>query len=779
MEIYSNIKALVRKYPVPVMLNMAGLVMAFMAFIMIMVHVRFEWNFDKCYPKSDCIFKVDMPKVPFFRSILPAGYAEALIRSSAHVEAGTMFCPFVGEVYLTVAGGDGKRNGYKHKVNLVSPDFFDVFGIEILEGTRDALLKPNQLVIPESLAEKMFGEEFPVGKPIRMESKSSYFLPLSDWQVGAVYKDVPGNTQLENNILAPVPESLLESFDYSNFVCYLRLDNPAQAPSVADEFNREFDFARHPYLSPVHLTSLQEIYFSESETENHVFKLGDRMQSYLLILIAVLIVFVGMFNFTNFYISLMPSRLRGINTRKILGATVGILRLEQVLEVGCLVALAGLLAVGLSIPVSGWLVELGIIQEPVLMESDGLLCGVTVCGALLAGMVAGLYPAYFVTSFSTALLLKGNYGLTPSGRKIKSGLLVIQYAIACSLMVFIAFVYLQNQMMMRSNTKFDQDQLAVIELTGEMVKKQSSWLQETLRQYPEVEDVAFATEYVGGQDAYSTMGMKWKGEEAETYRIWCSPNFFDVMGIRIIEGRNFTGNMDSGYIINAFVRDRYGVGLGPLGDLKGEIVGICEEVAFTSARKGKVPIVFSVSSSSFNLPIVYIRLKKGFDAVTAMTHIRQTIAEMDAAYPVEVKFYDQLLNSLYQREIRFGNILLCFSLLAVVLSLIGVFALVIFDMYYKRKEIALRKVFGAEFSDIVGLGLKPYFWLVCIAFALALPFSWWMVSDWLGNFAFRIPVTPVVFILIFLLMQILTAVLVFVMYVKLAREVPRDSLSVE
>ena len=105
-----------------------------------------------------------------------------------------------------------------------------------------------------------------------------------------------------------------------------------------------------------------------------------------------------------------------------------------------------------------------------------------------------------------------------------------------------------------------------------------------------------------------------------------------------------------------------------------------------------------------------------------MTHIRQTVARMDAAYPVEVKFYDQLLNSLYQREVRFGTILLCFSLLAVVLSLVGVFALVIFDIYYKRKEIALRKVFGAEFTDIIGLGLKPYFWLVCIAFCAGTSF---------------------------------------------------------
>ena len=533
-------------------------------------------------------------------------------------------------------------------------------------------------------------------------------------------------------------------------------------------------------MSPIHLTPLPEVYFSDAETEGHVFKLGSRMQTYLLILIAVLIVFVGMFNFTNFYISLMPSRLRGINTRKILGAEVWMLRLEQVLEVGCFVGLSSLLAVALSLPVSEWFAASGIIQEPVTLASCRTLYIATVGGAWLVGMAAGLYPAYFVTSFPTALLLKGNYGLTPSGRKIKSALLVLQYAIACLLLVFIAFVFLQNRMMMRSNTHFDQDQLAIVQLTREMAEKQGPWLQETLRQYAEVEDVAFATECVGGQDSYSTWCMEWKGEEVETYRIWCSPNFFDVMGIRIVEGRNFTGDTDSGYIINSFVRDHYGVGLGPISGLSNEIVGICEEVSFTSARKEKAPIVFSVESpASGYLPVVYIRLKKGFDAVTAVSHIRQAIAKMDAAYPVEVEFYDQVLNTLYQKEVRFGKTLFCFSLLAVVLSLIGVFALVIFDMYYKRKEIALRKVFGAELTDIVGLGLKPYCWFVGLGFVLALPFSWWVVSGWLENFAFRVPLTPVVFILIFILMQILTAALVFIMYATLAREVPRDSLSVE
>ena len=166
--------------------------------------------------------------LPFHSS---PGFAESIIHASAHVEAGSVFCPFVGEVYLTVTEADGKRSGYKQEANLVSPGFFDVFGLEVTEGEREALSKPNQLAIPESLAKKMFGEESPVGKPIRMESKSSYFLPLTDWQVGAVYKDLSGNTQLGNNILAPMPASFLETFGNSNFICYLRLDDPGHASS--------------------------------------------------------------------------------------------------------------------------------------------------------------------------------------------------------------------------------------------------------------------------------------------------------------------------------------------------------------------------------------------------------------------------------------------------------------------------------------------------------------------------------------------------------------------
>ena len=173
--------------------------------------------------------------------------------------------------------------------------------------------------------------------------------------------------------------------------------------------------------------------------------------------------------------------------------------------------------------------------------------------------------------------------------------------------------------------------------------------------------MAFATEYVGGQDSYSTWGMKWKGEEAETYRIWCSPNFFDVMGIRIIEGRNFTGDTDSGYIINAFCAIiMESVSVLSMTWMERLSAFVRKWHLLRPGRRSSDSLLLYHLLLSHNLPIVYIRLKKGFDAVTAVTHIRQTVARMDAAYPVEVKFYDQLLNSLYQREVRFGTILYVF-----------------------------------------------------------------------------------------------------------------------
>ena len=780
METFNNIKTLLRKYPVPVTLNMFGLVMAFTAFIIIMAHVQYERNFDKFHPGADCIFKVEMPENPYFRSVLPPGFAGAVINSSSHVEAGTLSCPFVGETYLTVTGSGGELEGFKQEVNLVSPGFFDVFGVEVTEGSRDALAKPDNVAIPESLAEKMFGNESPIGKLVHMKSKSDYFLPLADMYVGAVYKDFPGNTQLNNDILVPVPQSLMQGFGNSNFVCYLRLDNPDNALLVADEFNRNFDFSRYTYLNPVSLVPLQDVYFMDGEADAYVFKTGSRLQSNMMIVIAVLIVFIGLFNFINFYISLMPLRLRGINTRKILGAEVWTLRLEQALETACLVGFASVLAVGLNVPVSSWFAESDIIQEPVTMSAYGGLCAASVCGAFLLGMLAGIYPGYFVASFPMSLLLKGNYGLTPSGKKIKNVLLTLQYTISSALMIFIVFIFLQNHLMMRVNTNFDQDQLAVINLTREMAVERGSWLREALRQYPEVEDVAFASGYIGGQDSYTTGAMEWRGEEAKTFFINCSPNFFKVMGIDIIDGRDFTGDTDNGAIINSYLRDNYGVEVGTVISGETDVVGVCEEIAFTSVREEKVPVVFSVwPVESGRMSFVYVRLKKGFDAVTAVSHIRKEVATMDAAYPVDVKFYDQLLDALYKKEIRFGKTILCFSVLAVALSLIGVFAMVIFDIYYKRKEIALRKVFGAGFADIIGWGIKPYFVFVSVAFIVAAPISWMITSDWLENFVNRVPLSPLVFVLIFLAMQAVTSSLIYVIYATVAKEAPSDSLSAE
>ena len=163
-------------------LNMAGLVLAFCAFVLIMDRVRYENSFDKFHPAHENIFRVDQSGKTIFRSIFPPGFAETVIRSSPHIEAGTVYCPFVGQEYMLVKDSLGQKHGFKFEVNLVSEGFFDVFGMEMVEGSRDALSSPDCLALPESTARKMFGNEAAIGKSIEIASASG-FLNETDWKV--------------------------------------------------------------------------------------------------------------------------------------------------------------------------------------------------------------------------------------------------------------------------------------------------------------------------------------------------------------------------------------------------------------------------------------------------------------------------------------------------------------------------------------------------------------------------------------------------------------------
>ncbi len=327
--ILRNLKSLIRRYPVAVVLNFTGLVAAFVAFALIFLQADYELSFDKCHPTADRVFRADKKgDESLFRNILPRGFADDIISSSAHIEAGCTFMPFIGEIYFSVAEGGKAPAGYKRDLVFVSERFIDVFGIKMIEGDSHALEGPNSVIIPRSLAENLFPGELATGKLLKTDTK--YMELPREITVTGVYEDFPTNTQLGNDLYLTVGDLQKGNYGGANFVCYLLLDDAGNAQAVADEFNAHFDFPpQGDWLTPIELMPLTSIYF---RNEGNVYKSGSRSQLLLLIAIAILILGIGLINFTNFYVALTPLRIQSVNLQKILGSSTRRLRALVVAE---------------------------------------------------------------------------------------------------------------------------------------------------------------------------------------------------------------------------------------------------------------------------------------------------------------------------------------------------------------------------------------------------------------------------------------------------------------
>ena len=783
-----NFLSIVRRFKMAMTLNVFGFAVAFAAFMIILMQVRYEYTFDRCHPTADRVFRVDMAGVnTTFGSIHSRGLVEEVIASSPHIEAGTLLCPYIGEIYFTVER-EGMRQGYKETLYSCSPAFPQVFGLTLIEGDAHCLAQPDKVMIPQSMARRMFGNGSAVGKSLHAEepiwTKDENQL---NYTVGAVYRDLPGNTQLRNVIYTAIdPEYMRMNFTASNYICYLLLDDASNAKEVADNFNRSFDFVGKRWNSDagVTLIPLTDIYFQSGSVDARIFKAGDRETTYLLLGIALLIILVGAINFTNFSTSLTPLRIRCINTQKVLGSSETSLRLALLAE-ACIISVVawilGLFIIALLADTQ-WL---SFVESDLDMASNWMILAFTGLLALLIGVLSGLYPAWYVTSFPPALVLKRSFGLSPSGRKLRAALMGIQFVFSLILIIFSLFIRLQNGYMRHYQLGFDKDQVAIVELSSTLYMKHHEIYANRLKEYPGIEDVAFAMEKVGSQDGYNTNTAEYKGEKVQFFLIGCSPNFLDLMGIKMEAGRNFTKadekGQDTYYIFNRKAREQYQMELGDAFGrwLPGRLIGFVGDVKLTSLRQQEGNIAFAVAKAHMPMPISYIRLKAGIDVHAAVDHIRKTLNDLDSSYPFQIEFYDTVFDQLYHREELFNSMIWVLSLLAVILSLVGVFGLVVFDSEYRRKEIGIRKVHGATVDDILLMFNRAYLRVVVICFVVAAPLAWYGVSRWLENFAYKTPMYVWVYAVALLLVAVITIATVTFQNWRAANANPVDSIKSE
>ena len=426
--ILRNFFSVLRRFSLAAFLNVAGLAVAFATFIIIMIQISFERNFDRCHPTADRIYRVELSgevveaEAGTFSRILPRGLIEAVIGSSPHIEAGSLIFPYSPAIYFTVTS-NGEREGYHELIQTCHPALTHVFDFPIIEGDIDCLNDPEKLILPESMARKIFGKQSAVGKALHAEEQIMS-KNVRDFTVGAVYKDFPENTQIRNLIYTGIDNTMRENFGSSSFICFLLLDNPESARLVTDNFNANFDFSKlGSGKVQIKLTPLTDIYYMNESQDGTIFRSGNKEVTWLLFFIALLIIIVAAINFTNFNTSLTPMRIRSINTQKVLGSPDCVLRRALLAEaaITSLVAWLASLFIVHVLASTGTMpfieADLSIIDNLPIVLLTGVI-------ALVTGILAGLYPSWYVTSFPPALVLKGSFGLSPSGRKLRTVLII-------------------------------------------------------------------------------------------------------------------------------------------------------------------------------------------------------------------------------------------------------------------------------------------------------------------------------------------------------------------
>ena len=781
--IIRNLLGVVRRFKMATLLNVMGLSIAFAAFIILMIQLQYDWGFDRFQKNAERIYRVGLYTPDWGNQVVVSPpFAEAFVQSSPHIETGALLSSWGSQLALK-RGNDTNETSFWCPVNAITPEYASVFDCQMLEGKIESLDNPGYVLIAQSQAEKFFGDEPAVGKQLTADKLS--------FVVGGVYKDFPQNSVIQNAVYRRIGEKEnQDNWNANGYQLYVLLDDPGKKDQIIADFKNHFNHEYYDWKTKdVRLTQLTDIYYEEDARFDSQKDKGNKTMVFVLFTIAVLIVVIAGINFTNFSNALVPMRIRSINTQKVLGGSDNTLRCAMLVEAVAICLFSFILSLFIVKGMANtWLADM-VSGELSLKANIPLLIGAGVLAAL-TGLLAGAYPAWHITSFSPALVLKGSFGLSPSGKRMRSLLVSFQYVISFALIIAALFIYLQNHYMLASSLGFDKEHVAIVELNGQLIKNIEA-VENRLEQEVSVQEVSFAEDLLSASDEYTDFGRGYRENNVQFKVFVVSPDFLRLMNIPVISGRDFlqedSKSVGGVYLFNEAARLQYDLVAGEY--ITGNewyeappalIAGFIDDIEYASFRTEVAPMAFYVSPAAGYRPrYAYIKIKAGADIRDAVASIRKALTSIDKNFPAEIRFYDTILNNLYKRELSIGWLISLFSLIAVFISVVGVLGLVIFESEYRKKEIGLRKVHGATTSQILLMFNKVYVRILIVCFVLAIPVAYYGVNRWMVYFAYKIPMYWWVYAVAFVVVSVITFLTVTFQNWKTANENPVESIKTE
>lgn len=781
--LFRNFSHTFRRFFTASILNLLGLSIAFAACFVILTQVDYDYNYNKAYPAHDRIYRVEVnPGGEYGWQIwLARPFCELIGTASPHIQAFSI-------TSLSNYPSDFEVNEhiYSELEFTGFGDYLEVFQPTMVCGTTASLNEPSQVLIPASMALRFFGTTDAIGKTLYADRKSRNH-PLV---IGGVYQDMPENSQLGNCVFSSFRSDLnKDSWTNWNYTMYIRLDNPASLADVQQsviesskqKIPRDRISGTEDWENFIHFTPLDEVHYSTIGNKAATSKAA----LYLLLCVSVLILLTAAVNYMNFSLAETPMRLRSINTQKVLGASTVSLRIYLLLE-SVLVCVCGFLLSLLWLyllkdtPLSTLVAsDLSLTAHPILLAALG---GIAVC----MGLLAGAYPSYYVTSFQPALALKGSFGLSPKGKMLRTFLVCFQFFVSFMLIISVGIMYLQSHYIQNSDYGYDKSVVLVGEIPDELLDRREAIVSE-LSGISGIEGISISQFVLNSSDDYMSWG---RGSGDRSINMVCFPvdyRYLSVMGIKITEGRDFKPGDGDVYIFNEAARKKYPWMRvdEPAVPEDYPIVGFCENIRFSSFRNNDAvePMAFFIYGKDHvnwdANSVLNIRVAPGVDKVDMLHRLAKTTEKIAPGRDFNFRFMDQVIDQNYHRELRFTHQILLFSLIAIVLSIIGVFGLTLFESEYRRKEIGIRKILGSSTGKILYMFTKRYLVMLVICFLLAAPFGWWIGHDWLESFSDKTPIRAWIFVISFLLVSLITILTVTFECWKNANENPVRSIKTE
>lgn len=743
-------------------IKIGGFALGIAACLLIALFIRDELGYDTHYSRSDQIYRVvmqaeidgEMKKSTHF----PLPMAQTLEADFPEIEK-------AGKVYGSALSSGGKRafrpdaetqNVFEQGFLYGDQNIFEILEIPLLQGNpEEVLIGPRSLVISESKAVKYFPNGKALGQTLILDDNAS-----RPYTITGVMPDFPGNSHLDFDFLLPIDDSNA-SWTSQNYFTYVLLDEKSNVTTLQDKMRSILK----KYVIPAQIKRGRDASFIEvlKKIEYKLQPIGDiHLKSdiamadglqhgnlrfvWLFAAIAGFILLLACINFVNLSTARSAKRAKEVGLRKTVGAFKSNL-VAQFLTESVLFSLIsfilGVLTAWMLLPLFNAIAE-KTIEMP---WTAGPFLPALLISALIIGIISGLYPAFYLSAFRPVSVLKGSLNTGGKSARLRSGLVVFQFATSVVLIIGTLIIYKQMNFILEKDLGYDKEQVVILEGANILGSKTDSFKQQLL-QLTQVQKVS-ASDYLpveGSKRNQTTFTMVGEGSEnagilSQTWRI--DYDYIKTMGMQIVEGRDFSREFASDSVNSIIINKKMAHDLGleqPLGKQIDNnyrhwtIVGIVDDFHFKSMKEDITPLALCVGS---DLGTIAIKVNPGniAESLAAITAIwNRNVPNQALSYT----FLDQRFAQMHKDVLRMGQIFNSFAFFAIFVACLGLFALSAFMVEQRKKEISIRIVLGAPFQAIYTLLTWDFLKLILLSILIAVPIGWYMMHRWLEDFAYRI-----------------------------------------